>query len=201
MIVEEISYSDKYNLVRLTISGERFLVDYDFYHNHSLSKGDELDFDLYKKILRLDDYNRAKNLALKKLSYSQKSTHEIRKKLREKKFSDDVIDDVIEFLDSYGFLNDRAYVKSYIRDKDELSKWSKRKISYKLRAKNIDESLIDEYLSLIDDDRELEKAEFFARKKARDDFSYENRQKVFRHLAGKGFEIDIINRALDEIFS
>ena len=201
MIVENIEYSDKYNLIRLTISSEKFYIDYDMYYENNFESGKEIDFDLYKKVLTNDEFNRAKNFALNKISYSQKSTYEIRQKLREKKFSDHVIDDIIAYLDSYGFLDDKAYVKSYIRDKDEISRWSRGKIRYMLKSKHIDENLIEDYIYLIDDERELEKARFFADKKIKGDYSFENRTKVFRHLAGKGFDIDIINQVLDERFS
>lgn len=201
MIIENIEYSDKYNLIRLTISGEKFFIDYDMYYENNFESGKEIAFDLYKKILANDEFNRAKNFALNKISYSQKSTYEIRQKLREKKFSEHVIDDIIAYLDSYGFLDDEAYVKAYIRDKDEISRWSRGKIRYMLKCKHIDDNLIEDYLYLIDDIREAEKAGFFADKKIKGDFSFENRTKVFRHLAGKGFDIDIINLVLDERFS
>lgn len=200
MIIENIEYSDKYNLIRITISGEKFFIDYDMYYENNFESGKEIAFDLYKKILANDEFNRAKNFALNKISYSQKSTYEIRQKLREKKFSEHVIDDIIAYLDSYGFLDDEAYVKAYIRDKDEISRWSRGKIRYMLKCKHIDDNLIEDYLYLIDDIREVEKAGFFADKKIKGDFSFENRTKVFRHLAGKGFDIDIINLVLDERF-
>lgn len=201
MIIENIEYSDKYNLIRITISGEKFFIDYDLYYENSLEKGKEIDFSLYKEILANDEFNRAKNFALNKISYSQKSTYEIKKKLKEKDFSEDIIEKIIAYLDSYGFIDDEAYVKAYIRDKDEISKWSRGKISYMLKKKHIDERLIEDYIDLIDDKREVEKAGFFADKKIKNDFSYENRVKVFRHLAGKGFDIDIINQVLDDRFS
>ena len=200
MIIENIEYSEKYNLIRLSISNEKFFVDYDLYYELKLEKDEELDFDTYKIILANDEYNRAKNFALSKISYSQKSTYEIKKKLAEKKFSNEVIEKVVAFLDSYGFLDDAAYVKAFITDKDEISKWSRNKISYMLKTKHVDDYLIEEYIGIVDDQREYEKASFFADKKIKDDFSFENRQKVFRHLAGKGFDIDIINRVLDERF-
>ena len=103
MIIENIEYSEKYNLIRLSISNEKFFVDYDLYYELNLEKDEELDFDTYKIILANDEYNRAKNFALSKISYSQKSTYEIKKKLAEKKFSNEVIEKVVVFLDSYGF--------------------------------------------------------------------------------------------------
>lgn len=201
MIIENIEYSDKYNLIRLTISKERFYVDYDLYYENGFELEKEIDFPIYKKILANDEFNRAKNFALNKISFSQKSTYEIRQKLKDQKFSADVIEKIISYLDSYGFLDDEAYVKAYIRDKDEISSWSRGKIKYMLRQKHIDENLIEDNLCLISDEREAEKAGFFADKKIKNDYSYENRAKVFRHLAGKGFDIDIINLVLNERFS
>ena len=201
MIIENIEYSDKYNLIRLTISKERFYVDYDLYYENGFELEKEIDFPIYKKILANDEFNRAKNFALNKISFSQKSTYEIRQKLKDQKFSADVIEKIISYLDSYGFLDDEAYVKAYIRDKDEISSWSRGKIKYMLKQKHIDENLIEDNLCLISDEREVEKARFFADKKIKNDYSYENRAKVFRHLAGKGFDIDIINQVLNERFS
>ena len=115
MIIENIEYSDKYNLIRLTISNEKFYVDYDVYYENAFEIDKEIDFPTYKLILANDEFNRAKNYALNKISYSQKSTYEIRQKLKEQKFSEDVIEKIIAYLDSYGFLDDEAYVKAYIR--------------------------------------------------------------------------------------
>lgn len=201
MIIDNIEYSDKYNLIRLTISKEKFYIDYDLYHDNSFEIDKKIDFPTYKQILANDEFNRAKNFALNKISYSQKSTYEIRQKLKEQKFSEDVIEKILAYLDSYGFLDDEAYVKAYIRDKDEISSWSRGKIRYMLKQKHIDENLIEDNICLIDDEREVEKARFFADKKIKNDFSYENRARVFRHLAGKGFDIDIINQVLNERFS
>lgn len=201
MIIENIEYSDKYNLIRLTISNEKFYIDYDLYYENGFEVESEIDFKTYKKILANDEFNRAKNFALNKISYSQKSTYEIRQKLKEKNFSEDVIEKIIAYLASYGFLDDEAYVKAYIRDKDEISNWARGKIRFMLKRKHIDDKLIDDYIYLISDEREAEKAGFFADKKIKNDFSYENRTKVFRHLASKGFDIDIINQVLNEKFS
>lgn len=201
MIIENIEYSDKYNLIRLTISKEKFYIDYDLYHDNSFEIDKEIDIPTYKLILANDEFNRAKNFALNKISYSQKSTYEIRQKLKEQKFSEDIIEKILAYLDSYGFLDDEAYVKAYIRDKDEISSWSRGKIRYMLKQKHIDDNLIEDNIYLIDDEREVEKARFFADKKIKNDFSYENRARVFRHLAGKGFDIDIINQVLNERFS
>ena len=200
MIIENIDYSDKYNLVILTISGEDFSISYDLYNELLLNVGDQLNFDTYKGILADDEFNRGKNIALSKISYAQKTSFEIEKILKDNGFSGNTIEKVINFLNEYGILNDELYVKSYVSDKHNISRWAKNKIRYSLKAKKISDILIETYIDKISDDEEYEKAYNFALKKARDNFSMENKQKVYRYLAGKGFEFDIINKVVGELF-
>lgn len=200
MIIESIDYSDKYNLVILRISGEDFNISYDLYNELQLNIDDELDFDIYKKILSDDEFNRAKNFALGKISYAQKTSFEIEKILKDNNFSNESIQRTIDFLNEYGILNDELFVKSYVSDKHNISKWAKNKIRYSLKSKKISDELIEKYLEIINDEQEYENAYNFALKKAKNTFNIENKQKVYRYLAGKGFEFDIINKVVGEIF-
>lgn len=200
MIIEKIDYSDKYNLVILTIAGEDFSIDYDFYNDMSLNIDDEIDFESFKEILANDEKNRAKNFALGKISYAAKSSFEVKKLLRDNDFSEDVADATIDFLEEYGLIDDENYVASFIHDKHNLSRWSKNKIRYALKAKNISDDLIETHLADIKLEEEIDKVRHFALKKARGDYSVENKQKVYRYLAGKGFEFDLINQVTGELF-
>lgn len=200
MIIEKIDYSDKYNLIILTIAGEEFSITYDFFNDLNLSLEDEVDFDTYKEILKENQYNMAKNFALGKISYSQKTSFELEKLLKDNDFDTDVINKTIEFLKSYKLIDDKAYVKSFINDKSNISKWSKNKIRYALRSKKIDDQLIETYLSYISDEEEFQKAYDFAVKKSRGKTDYDTKQKVYRYLSSKGFEYDIISRVIGEIF-
>lgn len=200
MIIEKIDYSDKYNLIILTIAGEEFSITYDFFNDLNLSLEDEVDFDTYKEILKENQYNMAKNFALGKISYSQKTSFELEKLLKDNDFDADAINKTIEFLKSFKLIDDKAYVKSFINDKSNISKWSRNKIRYALRSKKIDDQLIETYLSYISDDEEFQKAYDFAVKKSRGKTDYDNKQKVYRYLSSKGFEYDIISRVIREIF-
>lgn len=201
MIIDLIEYSDKYELVRLTIEGESFYTSYNFFHKYSFTKGDDVDFDLYKLIIEENSYNKAKNYVLKRISYANKTSFELRKILMDKDYDPSIIDRVMDFLDEYHLVDDEAYVRSFIRDKSEINSWPRNKISYKLKAKGIDDDLINRSLDeLIDSEDEYEKALYFAKKKARGDYSFENKNKVYRHLASKGFAYDIISRVIGELF-
>ncbi len=201
MIVEEIGFSDKYNLCRLKVSGELFYISYDLFNDLDIKKEEELDFDVFSKIQADNSYNRAKNYILNRISYANKTSFEIGKILRDKGYEADVTEKVIEFLTDYKLVDDESFVRSFIADKSSINGWPKNKIRYKLKLKGIPDSLIDKNLTLIDDDREYEKALYFAEKKARGDYSFKMKNKVYRHLAGKGFDFDVIGRVMGELFS
>ena len=200
MNLEKINFSDKYNLVILTIEGEDFSISYNMYNDLNLSIDQDINFATYKDILAEDQFNEAKNMALSKISYSQKTSFEIEKSLKDNNFTNDSISRVIDFLNEYGLIDDELYVKSYVSDKHNISRWSKNKIRYSLRAKNITDSLIEDNLSEISDEQEYGKAYNFAKKKTRNDYSDKNKQKVYRYLASKGFEFDIVNKVIGDIF-
>lgn len=197
MIVENIEYSDKYNLVKLTISREFFYISYDFFNDLNISKDEDLDFDLYKKILSEDDFNRCKNEALRQISYRAKTSYDLIYKLKKKNYSPESIDRVIDFLNEYKLIDDENYVKTYINDKSNISNWSKGKIRYKLKTKFIDDKLIDKYLNQISYDEEYGKAYNFALRKKE---STDDKNKLYRFLASKGFSYDIIKNVLGDLF-
>ena len=200
MIIEKVDYSDKLNLIIVTIDGEDFSLSYDFYNELNLFAEDEVDFDTYKEILQENQYNMAKNFALSKISYSQKTSFELIKLLKDNDFDADAISKTMEFLDSYKLIDDEAYVKAFINDKSNISKWSKNKIRYALRSKRIDDNLIESYISEISDEEEYKKAYDFAIKKSRGKDDYNTKQKVYRYLSSKAFDYDIISRVIEEIF-
>lgn len=200
MLVEKIEYSNKYNLLKIVINGEAFYLSYDYFNNLELEKDNDLDFATYKNIVAEDDFNRCKNYALKQISYSQKTSFDIKKKLSNKDFSRDSIEKTLAFLSEYDLINDEVYVRSFVRDKSNLSSWSKNKILYKLKAKSIPEDLILKYVDKISDEEEYQKALGLAKRKAGDDLSFENKEKVYRYLASRAFSYDVISRCISEIF-
>ena len=57
---------------------------------------------------------KARQYALKLLSYRSYSVEELRQRLQRKGFSSDAIDQIIPVMVDYGYLNDEAYARSLI---------------------------------------------------------------------------------------
>jgi len=145
---------------------------------------------------------KARQYALKLLSYRSYSVEELRQRLQRKGFSSDAIDQIIPVMVDYGYLNDEAYARSLIELLIERRGYGSRRLLQELLSRGIDRGLAVELLGEISDSQEMERALSLARKKIRS-FSRANRSKTYRRMASflmrKGFPTEISRRVLEEI--
>ena len=123
----------------------------------------------------------------------------------EKKVSDEsIVEEVIEFLKGYKLINDNLLAEKIVHDNMNLSKFGKNKIKQNLYNKGIAASDIQDAISQIDPDEEYENAKYLAEKRLKrlkgEDKNKIN-QKIYQHLAYKGFNYDIIKRVLRELLN
>lgn len=110
-----------------------------------------IDKTLYDKIVKdtlfYDIYNKAVKYILKKL----RSEKEIRLYLSKQDISTSDTNKIIDKLKSINLINDREYTKAYINDHIYLNKQGINRIKKDLTNLDIDESIIGEELSKVDD--------------------------------------------------
>lgn len=173
---------------------------------YSLKEGNEINDDSLKLIMDETLLKRAKKRGMNLLQKMDRTEADIRRKLKEGGYPDVVVDETIEFLKSYRYIDDRRYADSYIRFK--LSSMSRREISKKLMEKGISESLIEEqFCNFFDENNEdEEETELSLCKKlllkkcsTLDLKEYDNRMKVFSYLYRKGFRSEIIDKAFKDL--
>ena len=68
----------------------------------------------------------AKNQALRFLEVMDRTESELRKKLKDKDYSDDEVNEAIDFVKSYNYINDERYARIYIES--SRNKKSRKKI-------------------------------------------------------------------------
>ena len=190
--------------VNIYVDEEYFMAVYaELVYTHSLKKGMEIDKDSLESLLHDEMYMKAKNKALTILSKSDQSEKKLREKLSND-FDENIIEDVIEFLKGYKLINDNLLAEKIVHDNMNLSKFGKNKIKQNLYNKGIASSDIQEAISQIDPDEEYENAKYLAEKRLKrlkgEDKNKIN-QKIYQHLAYKGFSYDIIKRVLRELLN
>ena len=148
-----------------------------------------------------EEYDQLLQRMMSVCSKNEKCAYDIEQKLKKKYFQDDEIEKIIYDLQESDFINHIRYTEAFVNDKLRFNHWGKRKIAHALRAKNIDEKIINQKLEEIDPqlyeeilNEELEKklssiGEITDKK---------GKEKVVRYLLQKGFEYGKIFDIIDK---
>jgi regulatory protein len=138
---------------------------------------------------------RAKNYALYRLSKQAYLSYDLRRLMNQKQVSGNVIDEVIDDLERIGYLDDEAWIGSFVKRR-LAAKDGPNKISAALRNKRVPEQQIEAALS--DDANHLDSITqlLATRYRSRDLSDYKEKQKVIAALMRKGFPYDAIKEAL-----
>lgn len=190
--------------VNIYVDEEYFMAVYaELVYTHSLKKGMEIDKESLESLLHDEMYMKAKNKALSVLSKSDQSEKKLRDKLLND-YDENIVEEVIEFLKGYKLIDDNLLAEKIVHDNMNLSKFGKNKIKQNLYNKGIAASDIQDAISQIDPDEEYENAKYLAEKRLKrlkgEDKNKIN-QKIYQHLAYKGFNYDIIKRVLRELLN
>ena len=110
--------------------------------------------------------------------------------------------EIVDYLVEGKFLDERRYTEAFVRDKLRFNKWGRMKISYMLRAKNVEKSLAMDVLSEIDETEYGEILIAELQKKHRTGLrgnDYEVKGKLFRFATSRGFEPEIVTDAISKL--
>ena len=150
---------------------------------------------IYEDILR----PRIKKRALYYLKASDKTEKEVRRKLRESLYPEELIDYALDFLKSHDFINDSRYAENYADEKKGRA--SKREILQKLRMKGVAREEIERIAEGISDEDEYDICRRILEKyiRGRDIKDYKERARAWRYLASKGYSHEAIEKALGAV--
>lgn len=189
--------------VNIYIDDNFFLgVNAEIVYDLNLKKGDEVDEEKLKSLIYKEGLSKAKNKAMSILNRTAISEKKLREKLSD--YSDEIVDEVINKLKDYGFINDKDLARRIANDNSNISRFGKNKIRQNLYRKGISKDDIDEAVEEIDSNEQYENALYLARKRYKNLKGEDNRkiyQKLTQHLAYKGFSYDIIKSVIQEVMN
>ena len=145
---------------------------------------------LNKKILQ-----QAKDCAFNLISYRDRTRYEIKKRLKNKGYNQDVINEVISVLTNLDYLDDYRFAQKWIKERIKYKPRGRYMLRYELEKKGIKRSIIDKALSeLYSDEIELEITEKLAKKWLKRNINKQNYHfKLKRYLHNKGISDYIIS--------
>ena len=145
-------------------------------------------------------FDRAVNL----LAFKQRSVVELRTRLLEKEWTTkEIVEEVIEKLAGYGYLNDVQFAKSFAASQIRQKPIGKRVLRQKMALKKLDKETVDEALEkAFEDTPESEIIERAIEKRLRIKGKPETREdakKFFDFLLRQGFSFDLVRDKMREI--
>jgi len=94
---------------------------------------------------------RALNMALNYLSYQARTIQEMQKYIKNKGFSEDIVEKIIEILLDKNYLNDKEFARLFVETRIKIKPKSKFAFEYELRKKGINPCDIEVLLKTYDD--------------------------------------------------
>lgn len=204
MQVTNISYSKSKEVFEVVFEDEtKLLLNYNIFEKYKVSVDMDFSENEIQEMKYFSDIERAKSRAINYISGKLKTKYEVRLKLTEKDFTEDIIDEVINILEKEEYLNDRLYCEVFIEDKKQLNGYGKNKIKSLLIQKGISKSVFEDFLDEFEYEEEFDNALKMGIKKLNllynEEDVFKKKQKLINYLAYRGFSFDVINDVLREI--
>ncbi len=195
MLITEII--PKKNLYTIRIGDSFYDVCEECFLTSGLKAGTSVTDAELSALLENNEYIICRNYLLKQISTYYKTEKGYRDKLYEKKFSYPAIKKSIDYALDKGYINDRRFAERYYER--FKTKKGKKLIISELKNKGVSAENLA-FLSDItaNDDIVMNLARKYMKNKEK---SLENKNKLIRSLASKGFGFEEIYRAVNEIFS
>ncbi len=191
--IEKQKKGDRYNIFA---DGEFYSgICLDQVVKYNIKNNIELDEAKLEKIVLESETFFAFNKVLKYISKSMKSELDVRNYLKQKQFSEKVIEKVVEKLREYSYLDDKIYAKSYVET--YKNKYGKNKLKINLKNKGISEEIVNEFLEF-DEDEEIENIKKLILKQTKNkSLDIKVKQKIYRNLQSKGYSFDCIKKGFN----
>jgi len=166
----------------------------------SLRVGQTLSSAEIERLKGSDLEEKAKNMAIRYIEYRPRSIAETRQHLQKKEYPDDIIERVVQRLADVELLNDAAFARYWVEQRETFKPRSKMALQMELRKKGIDRALIETAVAEVD---ELAAATQAAQAKARRWHNLpklEFRKKLGGFLQRRGFSYDIVREVTEALW-
>lgn len=197
---------EKYELTKKNIynvylsNGEVLELNGKVITNNELLIKKDIDNELYDKLKRDNTICILVDTSVKYIDRRLRSINELRDYLKNKEEDTIIIEEVIDKLIDYKYLDDDRFTKAFIKDKLNFTNWGDYKIKNELKRLGVNEEIIYNNISNIDDNIYYERINKIIDKDISINKKYSGiklKNKIYNHLLTLGYSkekvISIIN--------
>jgi len=168
----------------------------------SLRKDQDLSNSELKEIRHHDTCMRCVYQAYRYISRRPHLENELKRKLRQKQFSEEVVDQAIAYLQNKNYLDDPSFITAFIDEQINLKKSGPQLIRKKLFEKGAASQVVDSTVEEIyNEDRQLDNALILFDKKSKHLTGLDPKklkEKMFRFLQQRGYTWPVIERVFND---
>ena len=164
---------------------------------YNLEEDSELSDADYESIRQDILIPRCKKRGLHLLEKQDRTEANLREKLLESDYPEDIVDIAIDYINQFGYIDEERMARSHIRFYQ--SSRSRQRIRQDLLGKGISSEVIDRCLEeeYEGDEQSLINSLLVKKHYDPDNHTYEEKAKMYRFLASRGFSSDSINKAIN----
>lgn len=129
---------------------------------------------------------------------------DMRSKMYRMGVSEDVQDNVLQWLIDHHFIDDARYCELFVEDKVNNCSWGRRKIEQSLYQKRISSDIFTPILDAVPSDSYQDSLLPLLQRKyqsLRHESSYNRRNKTIKYAMSRGYSYDVISDLMDEIIN
>lgn len=138
-------------------------------------------------------------------AYQEQCSFDLQRKMIKWGVSPDDQEALLAHLISMNFLSEERFAEAYVSGKYRIKKWGRIKIRQGLKLKRISEYAINKGMEIIEADQYWDHLLSLTRRKweslSSEKDSYKKKAKVYRYLASRGYETDLLKDAVEKIAS
>jgi len=164
---------------------------------YKITVGEIIAEETYDEIRKEVILKRAKLRALHLLNAMGRTEAQLRQKLLQNDYTNDIVEEVIHYVKAFGYINDIEYARSYVMNRKD--KKSKKELYIQLAQKGISSEIIEDiFEECYDSDTAKEAILSIINKKKYnlDTSDLKEKHKIMTYLTRKGFKYEDIRRVL-----
>ena len=207
MKVTRIVKKDSNNVVVQIDDNESLILSVDVFLKSGLKKNEEVSDDRFSALIKENRLFHIKKQALRYLARRLHSASELRIKLKQKRYENELIEDVVKELSDTGYLNDLNFSREFTEEKTRTKFWGKNRIKAELIKRGIRTEIITQIINEgFNEDDEYQKAMITAQKKIKTlklklNDEIELKRKLISFLSMRGYSYEIAGKVCDELIA
>jgi len=177
-----------------------FSLQADVAAQENLQVGQELTSQQIAQLTDADRLQRCLNASTRYLGYRPRSESELRLRLRRHGFDSNSIETVLTKLREQEYLDDVAFARFWKDDRNAFSPRSQRLIQRELRQKGVNEEIIEQVVTTIDEDESAYRAAINRYRRWTLTDYQQFRRRLGNYLLRRGFSYEVINRTMERLW-